>query len=357
MKNYRLPLKQDFEKRFENLKSHLIILENNRGMNVALSDYGARIVSILVPDKNGNTVDVVLGFDHIDKYVHANEGYHGATIGRFANRIANGEFAINNETFKIEPNNGPNALHGGKSGFHNRVWSRRVNISQQVEFYLVSADGEEGFPGNLTVVIAYTLTEENELIIRYRAHTDKDTVINLTNHAFFNLNGEGRELVDNHQIYIDADYYLPVDQTQIPTGEKRPCKGSAFDFTDFKALNEHFSIPDDQVEKVGGFDHNFVLNNQESNRLEKPVAKVFSPLTGIQLEVFTDQPGIQLYTGNALKGNDLGKSGRVYEKHSAFCLETQGFPDAPNHPSFPSCFLKPKEIFESETRYHFKVLK
>lgn len=357
MNNYRLPLRANFERSFDKLKSHLIILENSRGMKVALTDYGARIVSILVPDRSGKKVDVVLGFDHIDKYVNANECYHGATIGRFANRIANGKFSINEESFEIECNNGPNALHGGQNGFHNQVWSRRVNIEQKVEFYLVSQDGECGFPGNLTVVVEYKLTDDNELIIRYHAHTDKETIINLTNHAFFNLNGEGKELVDNHQVYIDADYYLPVDAHQIPTGEKRICKSSAFDFTSLTSLEDKFDSSDRQIKDVGGYDHTFVINSNISNSWKKPVAKIISPKTGIELNVFTDQPGIQFYSGNALKGNDIGKSGVAYEKHSAFCLETQGFPDAPNQPSFPSCSLKPGEVFKSETRYRFKVIK
>lgn len=355
MKTYQLPLMNNFERCFDKLKSHLIILRNARGMEVALSDYGARIVSILVPDKNGKKVDVVLGFDHIDKYVNANEIYHGATIGRFANRIANGNFNIDEETFHIEPNNGPNALHGGKTGFHNRVWSRRVNLKQQVEFYLVSPDGEEGFPGNLTVVVEYTLTDDNTLIICYRAHTDKKTIINLTNHAFFNLNGEGGDPINNHQFCVDADAYLPVNSTQIPTGEKKISKGSAFDLTAPKLFDDLLAATDGQLIAADGFDHTFVLNG--NGQLERPVATASSPLTGIELQVFTDQPGVQLYTGNGLDGSDVGKIGEAYVKHSAFCLETQNFPDAPNHPTFPSSFLKPGEVFKSETRYHFKVSK
>jgi len=356
MKSYSLPLKKDFEKVFDNLKSHLIVLKNNRGMEVALSDYGARIVSIIVPDKNGKKVDVVLGFNTIEKYLNANEIYHGVTVGRFANRIAGGKFKIDDKSYQIAPNNGPNALHGGKLGFHNRIWSRRVNDMSQAEFYLVSPDGESGFPGNLTVSVQYILTEENELAICYRAHSDKSTIINLTNHAYFNLNGEGNGPVYNHQICIDADHYLPVDSTQIPTGEKKECKGGAFDFTTPKRLIDQLAIPDDQTKDAGGYDHNFILNNKEY-QLKKPVAIAVSPLTGIALEVYTDQPGIQFYTGNALQGNDTGKSGELYGKHSAFCLETQGFPDAPNHPDFPSCLLIAGEEFKSDTYYRFKVNK
>jgi len=356
MNHYTLPSERDFEKCFEKLTSHLIILENKRGMAVALSDYGARVVSILVPDKNGKKVDVALGYNHIDEYLNSNERYHGATIGRFANRIAMGTFMVDENTYHIEPNNGTNALHGGKTGFHDRVWSRRVNNRHQVDFYLVSPDGEDGFPGNLTVVVQYSLTDDNELRIHYRAHADENTIINLTNHTYFNLNGEGGESIYNHQLTIDADSYLPVDSIQIPTGEFRPCKDSAFDFTSLKTIGEQIAMEDEQVKAAEGFDHNYVLNNA-NYQLKKPVAKVLSPLTGIQMEVYTDQPGLQFYTGNFLSGNDTGKSGKPYLKHGAFCLETQAFPDAPNHPAFPSCLLKVGDVFNSETRYRFNVVK
>lgn len=356
MNNYTLPSEQNFEKCFENSRSHLIILENKRGMTVALSDFGARVISILVPDKDGKKVDVALGFESIDKYLNSNERYHGATIGRFANRLAKGTFMIDENTYHVEPNNGPNALHGGNIGFHERVWSRRVNNRHQADFYLVSSDGEAGFPGNLTVVVQYSLTDDNELRIHYRAHTDKDTIINLTNHTFFNLNGEGIGSIHNHQISIDADSYLPVDAVQIPTGEIRPCKDSAFDFLSTKSIGEQIVMEDEQIQAADGFDHNYILNNT-SYQLQKPVARVLSPLTGIQMEVYTDQPGMQLYTGNFLAGNDIGKSGKPYLKHGAFCLETQAFPDAPNHLTFPSCLLKVGDVFNSETRYRFNVVK
>src|SRR5690606_15149692 len=206
------------------------------------------------------------------------------TIGRFANRIANAKFKIGENSYHLEANNGTNALHGGKKGFHSRVWSRRVNNRHQVDFYLVSPDGEEGFPGNLTVVVQYSLTDDNELRIHYRAHSDKDTIINLTNHTFFNLNGEGGESIYNHHLSIDADSYLPVDSVQIPTGELRPCKDSAFDFRSIKSIGEQIVMEDEQVKAAVGFDHNYVLNNT-NYQLEKPVAKVLSPLTGIQMEV------------------------------------------------------------------------
>lgn len=354
MKPYHLPNKIDFEKHINGKKSHLIILQNNRGMKVAVSDYGARIVSVLVPDNKGEIIDVILGFNDIQGYLSAVEPYYGATIGRFANRIANGTFKLNDQTFYINSNNGPNALHGGHEGFHNKVWDRRVNDCQKAEFYLVSPDGEGGFPGNLTVVVGYSLTEQNELIIKYQVRTDKTTVLNLTNHAFFNLNGEGSGPITNHQIQLNADYYLPVDAHQIPTGELQAVEETPFDFRDLKLVKGSLDLSHEQIKTAGGFDHNFVLKVSTTNTL---AAKVISPLTGIKMEVFTSEPGLQLYTGNFLNGADIGKKGKAYQKHDAFCLETQRFPDSPNQPNFPSCVLQPGEIFTSETRYRFSVKK
>lgn len=354
MKYSRLPNPIDFEKYINGKKSHLIILRNKRGMEVALSDYGARIVSILVPDKQGGATDVVLGFDQMQHYLDANEKFHGVTVGRFANRIANGTFKIKDRVYQIAPNNGPNALHGGETGFHNKVWDRRVTNHEKVEFYIVSPDGEGGFPGTVTVSITYSINENNELIMNYRAHTDQTTVINLTNHAYFNLNGEGEETVVNHHVQINASAYLPVNSVQIPTGEIKPVEGTAFDLRKRKVLGEMMEIPDQQLLEAGGYDHTFVL---ESQNITKLAAKVSSPSTGITLEVFTTEPGVQFYTGNSLNGKDHGKQGKSYQKHGAFCLETQHFPDAPNQANFPSCKLHPNQVFTSETRYKFSVLK
>lgn len=354
MKPYHIPNKIDFEKHIDGKKSHLIILQNRRGMKVAVSDYGARIVSILVPDSKGEIVDVVLGFNTIDDYLSAIEPYYGVTIGRFANRIANGRFKLDDQEFHVKPNNGPNTLHGGHEGFHNRVWDRRVNDTQNAEFYLVSPDGEGGFPGSLTVVVNYSLTDKNELIIKYRVQTDKPTILNLTNHSFFNLNGEGNGSILNHEIQLNADYFLPVDKHQIPTGEFQAVEGTPFDFRKMKTIQENIALPDPQLEAAEGFDHNFVLKKSTMNTA---AAKAFSPLTGIQLEVFTTEPGVQFYTGNFLKGTDKGKKGKPYQEQSAFCLETQKFPDSPNQPNFPSCVLQPDEVYLSETRYRFSVRK
>lgn len=354
MKPYQIPNKIAFEKNVNGKKSHLIILKNKRGMKVAVSDYGARVVSILVPDNKGEMTDVVLGFDTIEDYLSAERTYHGATVGRFANRIAGGTFKIGDNRYHIKPNNGPNALHGGEGGFDKKVWDRRVNEYEKVEFYLVSPDGEEGFPGKLTVTVAYSISDNNELVIKYRAHTDKTTVLNLTNHAFFNLNGEGGESVMNHKVKINAEHYLPVDQYQIPTGQVQAVENTPFDFQHLKLISEGLDLSNQQIREAGGFDHTFILKPSTKGT---PFAKVISPKTGIQLEVFTSEPGVQFYTANFLSGNDIGKQGNAYKSHDAFCLETQKFPDSPNQLSFPSCLLHPGEVFTSETRYRFSVNK
>lgn len=356
MAPYKLPKEDQFGQQVAGKPARLIRLENNRGMAVALSDYGARIVGLLVPDKAGCPTDVVLGFDSINGYLAADEIYHGVTAGRFANRIANGRFTIDGETFSIEPNNGPNALHGGAGGFHTRVWDRRVVYREEADFYYVAADGEEGFPGRLSVVVNYRLTDDNELVITYRAETDKPTVVNLTNHAFFNLNGEGNGNVLDHILSIAADKYLPCDEYQIPTGELAPVAGTPFDFTNAKPIGRDIAQPDEQLRIGHGYDHNYVLR-PEAVTAGASVATVVSPTTGIRMDVHTSEPGLQLYTGNFLSGKDIGKQGKPYPKHGALCLETQHFPDAPNQPEFPSTLLLPGQVFQSETRYRFSVVK
>lgn len=356
MMHYRLPKTRDFEHQLGDKHTHLVTLENNRGVVVGLSDFGARIVSILVPDKLGNPTDVVLGFNTIEEYLAADEIYHGATVGRFANRIANGRFTLEGETFYVKPNNGPNALHGGANGFQNRIWDRRVVYKEKADFYYVSADGEEGFPGKLSVMVKYRLTDDNELVITYRAETDKATVINLTNHAFFNLNGEGNENVLDHLLQIKADAYLPVDSHQIPTGAVESVENTPFDFREIKPIGQEINLTNDQLAMAKGYDHNYVLN-ADVTTAQLPAATAISPLTGIRLDVLTTEPGLQLYTGNFLNGNDKGKQGVYYEKHGAFCLETQHFPDSPNQPDFPSTLLLPRQVFHSETSYRFSVVK
>ncbi|UIR55367.1 galactose mutarotase [Sphingobacterium sp. SRCM116780] len=352
MNHYHLPSIHNFSSTINEKNTHLIVLKNTRGMQVALSDYGARIVSILVPDNKGNLIDVALGFGSIHRYYYADEQYHGVTAGRFANRIANGKFELNGKEFSLPINNGINCLHGGPNGFHKKIWDRRVSYESQAEFYLISADGEEGFPGNLNVSVSYTLTNENEIIIKYRADSDQDTVINLTNHTYFNLNGEGSGDILSHQLRIHADAYLAVDDYQIPCA-RVPVAGTAFDFQEFKSIAQDIIAPDEQLISAKGYDHCYIHNNP----ISQACATVYSPSSGVRLDVFTTEPGVQLYTGNWMTGNDIGKSGNTYLPYAGFCLETQHFPDSPNQPEFPSTLLKTGEEFISETHYKFSIEK
>ncbi len=328
-----------------------ITLRNKQGMEVGLTDYGARITRIEVPDKNGKATDVVLGFDSRKAYLEAYEQYHGATIGRFANRIAGGTFTLDGQPYHIRPNNGKNALHGGKGGFHARIWEVKNVETGQAEFYYRSLDGEEGFPGNLSVWVTYTLSDDNELRITFRANTDAPTVINLTNHAYFNLNGEGSGSILDHLLYIQADSFLPIDADQIPTGELRAVGSTPFDFREPRSIKSGIQIPDEQLIIGHGYDHCYILPAGRDE--DHAIASAWSAQTGIRLEVFTTEPGVQFYTGNFLNGKDLGKSGRPYERQGAFCLETQHFPDSPNQTSFPSTVLKPGTTYTSTTIMKF----
>lgn len=350
---YSLPDYPDFEYKIDGKKTHLFTLKNRTGMQVAFTDYGARIVSILVPDKAGNLRDVVLGFNSIHEYIRADEQYHGATIGRFANRIAQGHFHLDGEKYTLQQNNGRNSLHGGPKGFHSKVWDRRTSFKKKIDFCYISPDGEEGFPGNLKVTVSYELTEFNEIVIKYKAETDKKTVINLTNHAYFNLNGEGQSDILNHILHIPSDYFLPIDEHQIPIDGKVSVTGTAFDFRSPKKIATDINNDEEQLKRGHGYDHTLV-NSQSFSQV---AATAYSPDSGIRLEVFTTEPGIQLYTGNFLSGNDIGKSGSAYPSRSGFCFETQHYPDSPNRPQFPSVLLESGQSWESETIYRFSLKK
>lgn len=322
-------------------------------MQVALTDYGARIVSILVPDKFGELRDVVLGFDSIQGYLQADEKYHGASIGRYGNRIANGKFVLGEETYTLAQNNSTNSLHGGPTGFHSRVWDRRISFTNKVDFYYVSADGEEGFPGTLKVSVSYELTEDNKLKINYQAETDKTTVVNLTNHAYFNLNGEGSSDVLQHVLHIPSDDFIAIDDKQIPLGQLFPVESTPFDFRTAKKIGTDITQEDEQLTFGNGYDHTYVNIQPPS----LPAASAYSPASGIQLDVLTTEPGVQLYTANFLTGNDVGKSGIKYDPRTAFCFETQHYPDSPNQPQFPTTVLQAGDVFQSETTYQFTIKK
>lgn len=349
---YKLPDPTAFLDKKNQKNTHLITLTNRTGMQIALTDYGARLVSALVPDKYGNLIDVVLGFDTINGYLHAKEAYHGATIGRYGNRIADGKFNLQGKEYTLAQNNGNNALHGGINGFHNQVWDRQVSFNKIVAFYHVSPDTEEGYPGELKTTVSYELTNDNQIIIKYRATTNASTIINLTNHAYFNLKGEGVGNILDHEFQIHSNQFLPIDKHQIPTGKIRDVDGSPFDFRQTVILNDRVKNEDEQLEFAQGFDHTFI-NKQP---IDQAIASAYAPASGIVLEAFTSEPGLHFYSGNFLS-DDIGKSGKTYASHSGFCFESQHYPDSPNQPHFPNVTLHPGEVFESETRYKFTIRK
>jgi aldose 1-epimerase len=342
---------EKFKKNLEGRRTGLFFLKGENGFTVAVTNYGARIVAIYAAAKNGGLHDVVLGFDSIDNYLNTGEIYHGAIVGRYANRIAKGKFSIDNKTYTLPVNNGPNHLHGGLKGFESVIWEVIVCDSEKISLQYISPDGEQGYPGNLTSTVTYSI-KDTSLVIDFEAVTDQPTVVNLTNHAYFNLNGQGEGSVHDHDLMINAEYFTPVDNTLIPTGELRPVEGTPFDFRKFHKIGERVDGEDVQLKTGGGYDHNFVLKTKESDELIL-AAKAKGDLTGIELEVWTTEPGVQLYTGNFMKGTNTLKYGKKDTIRSGFCLETQHFPDSPNHPEFPSTLLKPGDTYRSSTIFKF----
>jgi aldose 1-epimerase len=331
----------------------LFTLRNAHGIEVKATNYGAIITSIVTPDRTGRPGDIVLGFDALDAYLK-DPPYFGAVVGRYGNRIAKGRFTLDGRTYRLATNNGPNHLHGGLKGFDKVVWKAEpVSEGTGVVFSRRSPDGEEGYPGNLDVRITYTLTDDNQLVIDYHATTDKATPVNLTQHSYFNLAREGDIL--GHQLLIAADRYTPVDSTLIPTGDLAPVEGTPFDFRTPTAIGARIDQPNDQLKNGGGYDHNWVVNRNGAGR--QLAARVLEPTSGRTLEVSTTEPGLQFYTGNFLDGTITGKGGRVYLRRSAFCLETQHFPDSPNQPKFPSTILRPGGAYDSQTVFRFGVAK
>ncbi len=319
---------------------------------MTVADFGGRIISLHVPDKNGMLDDIVLGYDHVEEYINGNP-YFGALIGPFANRIANGKFKLDGKDYQVPVNNGDNSLHGGPNGFHNVIWN--VEKVNQTELHLsyFSKDGQEGFPGNLSVMVAYSLTDEDELVIDYRATTDHPTIVSLTHHSFFNLLGAGNGDVLDHEMFINADSFCAVNSDLIPTGELKSVKGGSFDFTVMHRIGESIDQPDQQLIFGKGYDHNWSLNKKGDGL--SLAAKVVEHTTGRVMEVFTTEPGLQFYSGNFLDGSDLGKEGKKYVYRSGFCLEAQHFPDSPNQPHFPTTILRPGEMYKQKTIYKFSV--
>jgi aldose 1-epimerase len=322
-------------------------------MEVRLASYGARVTSIKVPDRNGVMADIVLGFDAVEPYRSSvKKPYLGATLGRYAGRIADGRFTLNGDEHVLAKNNGPNHNHGGVNGFDKVVWDAK-QLRNGVQFDYTSPDGEEGYPGTLKAQVTYTLTDANELIIDYRATTDRPTPINLSNHSYFNLAGEGSDTVLNHELMIDAEEMLEIDKTSVPTGKIASVADTPFDFRQPKPVGRDINQTNEQLANGSGYDHTFVLKSKKGAK--KPVATLYEKTSGRKMQVFTDQPGLQLYTANFLDGSLNGKSGKPYLKRSSLCLETQHFPDSPNQSRFPNTILRPGETYQTRTIYQFSV--
>jgi aldose 1-epimerase len=334
----------------------LYTMRNRNGMEMRVMNYGGIILSISTPDKNGVFEDVTLGYDSLKDYMKASP-YFGALIGRYGNRIAKGRFTLDGTPFHLKQNNGTNHLHGGVKGFDKVYWNIEDvsdSLTAKLKLTYQSKDGEEGYPGNLNVEVIYSLTNENEIKIEYKATTDKKTVVNLTQHAYFNLSGNVKRDIMGHQLTIKASRFLPVDATLIPTGILQPVNGTPFDFQKPQLIGSRIGEKDVQLINGKGYDHCWVLDKKDG--LEK-IATLYDSVSGRNMEVFTDQPAIQFYSGNFLNGSNVGKGGVVYNQHAGLCLETQHFPDSPNKPSFPSTVLNPRETYQTTTVYKFSVVK
>lgn len=350
---------KSFGKTPDGREAQLFTLRNAGGLTADITDFGATVVRLFAPDRHGDLSDVVLGFDSVDGYARSPGPYFGATIGRCGNRIAHGRFTLDGKAYQLATNNSPGGipchLHGGKIGFDKRLWST-AGVSadgSSLRLGYHSPDGEEGYPGNVDVTVTFTLTDNNELRIEYAATTDKPTLVNLTNHSYFNLAGEGGRTVLGHVLTLNAARYLPVNQGLIPTGELAPVSGTLLDFRAPHTIGDRIERPNEQLRFAAGYDHCFALDSDGGEPVVAAV--VLEPLSGRELEVLTTEPGIQFYSGNFLDGTLLGKNGHAYERRSGFCLETEHFPDAPNHPSFPSIVLRPGQTYASTTVYRFRT--
>ena len=336
-------------------QTNLYTLKNKSGMEVCITNFGGRIVSMMVPDKDGKMQDVVLGFDNIDDYVHIPSDF-GASIGRYANRIAQGRFVLDNDTIQLPQNNFGHCLHGGPQGWQYQVYDANLIDNTTLELTRLSPDGDENFPGNVTAKVTFKLSDDNALDIKYSATTDKKTIINMTNHSYFNLSGNPSQPATDHILYVNADNYTPVDSTFMTTGEIIPVKDTPMDFTTPKAIGQDITEYDFvQLKNGNGYDHNWVLNT--NGDITKPAARLTSPQSGITLEVYTNEPGIQVYTGNFLDGSVQGKKGITYNQRASVCLVTQHYPDSPNKPQWPSVILEPGQTYNSECIFKFSIAK
>jgi aldose 1-epimerase len=345
-----LPPSTGFEKTIDGKQTHFYILKNKNGMEAAITNYGGHLISLLVTDKTGKLTNVVVGFDDIDKYKKAMSAYYGATIGRYGNRIAKGHFVLDGKRYDLFINNKPNTLHGGEKGFNDVVWDAKQINDHTIELTYLSKDMEEGYPGNLHCKVTYELTDDNAVKISYEATTDKPTIVNLTNHSYFNLNGIGSGTILNHSVILKAANYLPVDSTSIPLGKIAPVAGTPFDFTKPSEIGSRINDNDEQLKNGKGYDHNYVLDKHDLNT---SIATVTGDKSGIKMEIFTQEPGLQFYSGNFMSGNNTMIGGGKDDKRTAFAMETQHYPDSPNQPQFPSTILKPGEVYKTVTIYKF----
>lgn len=348
---------KDFQTEIDGKKTDLYILKNQNGYEVAVTNYGGSLVAIMVPDKDGQVANVIQGHDNIQDAIDSPEPFLSTLVGRYGNRIAKGKFTLEGKEYSLSINNGPNHLHGGPTGFHARVWDAEQLSENSLKLHYLSADGEEGFPGNLDMTVVYTFTDENELVIDYTGTTDKTTVVNMTNHGFFSLTGIANPTptIEDLECEINADYYVPIDDTSIPTGEIESVKGTPFDFTTPHAVGERIDADHIQTKRGAGYDHCFVLNKKQPGELTF-AARVVEPKSGRMMEVYTTEPGVQVYTDNWADGYK-GQHGATFPRRSAICFEAQHFPDSPNHPYFPSVVLKPGEVYTQKTIYKFGVRK
>jgi len=345
----------DFQATVNDSQTGLYALKNKAGMEVCITNFGGRIVSVMVPDKNGTMQDVVLGFDSIADYINIPSDF-GASIGRYANRINQGRIVLNGDTIQLPQNNFGHCLHGGPKGWQYQVFDAKQIDETTLELTRFSPDGDENFPGNVTAKVLFKLTEDNAIDIKYSATTDKTTIINMTNHSYFNLSGNPAQAATDHILYVNADTYTPVDNTFMTTGEIAPVKDTPMDFTTPKAVGQDIANFDfDQLKNGNGYDHNWILNTKGD--ITRIAAKLTSPVSGITLEVYTNEPGIQVYTGNFLDGTVKGKKGIVYNQRASVCLETQHYPDSPNKPEWPSVVLEPGQTYNSECIFKFSVEK
>ncbi len=349
--------REDFVTEIGGKKTNLFILSNKDGYEVAFTNYGGAIVAIMVPDKSGKVANVILGHDSIDHVAHSPEPFLSTLIGRYGNRICKGHFTLDGKTYSLAVNNGVNHLHGGPTGFHARVWDVEQLSAQSARLHYVSKDGEEGFPGTLDMTVTYTFTDDNEFIIEYEGKTDKPTIVNMTHHGFYNLAGikDPTPTVDNVICQINADYFVPIDDTSIPTGEILSVKHTPFDFLEAHAVGDHINDDDVQIKHGSGYDHCFVLNKDYPGEYSF-AAKIKEPVSGRTMEVYTTEPGVQVYTCYWLNGFK-GSHGATFPSKSAICFEAQHFPDSPNRPYFPSVVLRPGETYTQKTVYKFGVEK